>query len=1165
MVVQPSWQEIHPISEELFLVGNGGGYTIINRSEKRLLPGGDYEAIRLMADNNFSFFLLKQNGKWGVKQKGQEAWSIEPIYAELEFLQVGPQGLFKAKKVEAPGNKWQVINWEEANLPGIENGYQQVLTAGRNHFATQEIIGKTKWSIRDLTGKEVLVLDPQTIIKPLNKHLFGYKERGRNTFSVLVMRTKISPLAEQFQDLHAVNDTLAFYTMGNQAGLITSNGSLVDLGAEGIAQVSADEGDLLRVKCIDGENTAAGWGLYAWEEQNFVLPCQYDSIGSFEGRFALVFKAEKVGLVNKSGKIDIPARYEEIPAPSGDAEKIYAYRRDSVRVYPVDENGNPAGEPSADRRHAILGPGGHHWPEYRHFSDEESVATMPPIGGTMGHKVQKKYWQELIQEDPQDTIWMEEGKSFWQFTADNYQLLRQEQVEVIVRENSTNAKKKKKKRRKRKKRKKAKENVPKKTELVTKWVAKGGPYKFLRKASSVNWTLAYHGNDGLVTNELTTKGRTRYSMRKISVFLGDNNAVVPDFEMTGIRLSDFERGLPYAAFMDLDGKMGLIDRQGKQASTVDGSPLRFTYIGAAAEGKAPVCHAATAFSEVGLGIAELFEAFNVELVNATGGYISDLESTKKPLWAYIDLQGKVVIPFEYDLATPFEENFALNKKNGKWGAINGDNKVLIPFDYDAIYSEGDHWKVIKGTDAVERLFFDQDGRRYSSDEHAKLAVKGHHLYRVQNRESPPKYGYLDQAGKLAIPCKFDEASNFLDGLATVRKDKQWSFIDSTGKEVITIDSSLIGIIEVGSFSEDLCPLRKMTIIDKKAARKYGYLDRQGQLAIPAKFDRAGIFRGGLAIVDSLNFAGYKPGQPGGIPTLSGLIDKEGKMVAGYEYKHIFPFNQEGFAEVIHAKMNKRGVIGKDGKVVTGNFYDRVKCFKDGMAGANDTKWKFFDYTGNEITLPIAGVADISHFEDGNLLIRDQSNGWHHLVVSGNTAEVKQGDFQLLQPFDKGYTFARKDKQSLLYGEDQSWVRPQRGRNFKFWSQNLIGIMTFDGEYYGNLGLQNAFSRTFDAVNPFRGDCAVVRYRGKSGVINRNGLFVVPPKYDQISLEDEGYIEVQSSSRRYGLYGKDGSQIVPPIYDRIQYLENGIIKVENADFVGYYRPNGEPLWTLEEGP
>ena len=55
------------------------------------------------------------------------------------------------------------------------------------------------------------------------------------------------------------------------------------------------------------------------------------------------------------------------------------------------------------------------------------------------------------------------------------------------------------------------------------------------------------------------------------------------------------------------------------------------------------------------------------------------------------------------------------------------------------------------------------------------------LYRVC-REG--KWGYIDKTGREVIPCKYDDASSFSEGLAKVKKSGKYGFIDKTGREVV---------------------------------------------------------------------------------------------------------------------------------------------------------------------------------------------------------------------------------------------------------------------------------------------------------------------------------------------------------------------------------------------
>ncbi len=1154
-VISPGWQEIHPISDQHFLVTDAGGYTVIDRTEKPLFPQNGYQAVQLVDNNDLSLFLLKQSGKWGVRKRGQQKWSLPPQYFEIEYLNVGTEGFFKVKKDRTVGDQWQIVDWNGAVLPGFKGTYERVVAASQTHIAVQKTNGKSKWSIRDVSGKELLILDPETKIKALNQHLLAYQEKGSNTYAVLVMKEAISPLVEKFSRLEPVGEGMVFFRIGQKAGLIKPNGRLAEISEVINPEIFAGKGNLLRIRGRVEGSESEQWGIYSAEAQQLILPCEYDSITAFHGALAYVYKGGKTGLLNASGKLLAVPRYDAIAPVGHNTEKVYCYWQDSVEVYPVDERGDLKSEAYVLPRTSAELPDQYHWPDY---ASPQFVSSSPDVMTAKGFTTQKaaSHWEETQPVSEEDTLWVKEGERFWQYQAGNFQLMEQKEMEITIRPQSGSSSKKK------KKRKKSSAPAPKQTKRVMKWVEQGNPVKFLRKASSVDWLLAYQDNGGLVSNELTYQGRNRFSVRKISVLLNENGDLLADIEMIGIRLSDFSDGLPYAAFMDLDGKIGLINKNGKQVVDKSGNPVRYTYISKASAGKMQVCHPASSFEQVGLNLLQLFQEFGVEAVKGSGDYISETASTKQAIWGYCDLNGQMVIPFEYEWAAPFQEQLAVNRKNGKWGAINADNIAVIPFEYDAIYPENAYWKVVKDVES-RKLYYDDRGQSFNDEEKARLAMEGHRLFLVQSEDEPVKYGYADLDGNLIIPIQFDEASLFYEGLATVRMDKKWFFIDEKGEKAITIDPDIIGIVEVGNFNEGLCPIQKTTILNKQPATKYGYLNTKGQLAISPQFDRVGRFIGGLAVVDSLVYSVNNAGQKTGVTVYRGLIDKKGNPVTNYEFKEIFPFSEAGYARVIHSNLDRQGIIGKNGETLTNDYYTEVKDFPAGMAtwGGVGKFWQVYDYDGITLALPVSNITAINHFAGEDLFVRDESDSWYHLSLENGEYQVKEDSFQLLLPLEHDYAYARLGRKSLLYGRNQSWLLPGEGQNFKLWSERLVGMKTRNGEYYANLGLQNVFHRNFDEVNKFLNDQAIVKYGGRSGLINSKGMFLLPPKFRAISREKEGPVAAQLSSSRYGLYSVEGEAVIPAEYDTIHYLENGIIRVEYADFVGYYTADGRELWGL----
>jgi WG containing repeat len=78
-------------------------------------------------------------------------------------------------------------------------------------------------------------------------------------------------------------------------------------------------------------------------------------------------------------------------------------------------------------------------------------------------------------------------------------------------------------------------------------------------------------------------------------------------------------------------------------------------------------------------------------------------------------------------------------------------------------------------------------------------------------------------------------------------------------------------------------------------RKFGYIDRTGQIVIPAKFERADDFSEGLASVE--------------IDKKSGCIDRAGKLVIPAKYEYIYPF-ENGLAKVVNLDRSEATIVGK---------------------------------------------------------------------------------------------------------------------------------------------------------------------------------------------------------------------------------------------------------------
>ncbi|MDO5130027.1 MAG: WG repeat-containing protein, partial [Prevotellaceae bacterium] len=124
-----------------------------------------------------------------------------------------------------------------------------------------------------------------------------------------------------------------------------------------------------------------------------------------------------------------------------------------------------------------------------------------------------------------------------------------------------------------------------------------------------------------------------------------------------------------------------------------------------------------------------------------------------------------------------------------------------------------------------------------------------------------KWGYNDKTGREVIPCEYDNAEDFSEGLAKVQKSGKWGYIDKTGSEVIPCKYD-----GAANFREGLAVVEK--------SDKWGYIDKTGREVIPCKYDDANAFSEGLALVKKSGNWGY--------------IDKTGREVAPlFGYKDSF--------------------------------------------------------------------------------------------------------------------------------------------------------------------------------------------------------------------------------------------------------------------------------------
>ena len=171
--------------------------------------------------------------------------------------------------------------------------------------------------------------------------------------------------------------------------------------------------------------------------------------------------------------------------------------------------------------------------------------------------------------------------------------------------------------------------------------------------------------------------------------------------------------------------------------------------------------------------------------------------------------------------------------------------------------------------------------------------------------------------------KYDSKGEYYEGLAIVKLNDKFGFIDKTGKEVIPAKYYYAEKFKDG--------LAKVGNVDG-SSMYFGYIDKAGKEVIPIKYDNLNDFKNDLAIMRRFLDGDLK----------SGFVDKTGKEFI-LKYDKVYDFS-EGLAIVKHN--NKYGFIDKTGKEVTPIKYDYAVSFSEGLASVKlEGKWFYINPKG----------------------------------------------------------------------------------------------------------------------------------------------------------------------------------------------------------------------------
>ena len=678
-----------------------------------------------------------------------------------------------------------------------------------------------------------------------------------------------------------------------------------------------------------------------------------------------------------------------------------------------------------------------------------------------------------------------------------------------------------------------------------------------------------------------------------------HNTRVPTPKILGIR--NFDQNYKYTTFIDEYGKMGLIDREGKEC-VVNGEAVRFTYIGPFVAGRARVCiggqlDLVTSNSELplpykyNLGTTwQLDWDFNIAQTGKTpnknqakGGSLFAIDKPDDPCqWGYIDSLGQMLfIPdaafvkdFTPDstayILRPNKRKDAYGHPDADYGVIDIDGNEILACEYTQLTALEDYFLIT--VDSTPTFFFTQKGQEIFVNP-TRLRPFSEGLAQFRNTEG--KWGYVNIKGDVVISPQYVKARPFSDGLALVADSAgRCIYLDVEGNIAFVTPHHAKQWRGIGDFHEGRAWF-------KGRGWSWGAYDKKGQVVIPATYyyKIAGEqlpdpdelyplpmdFSSGVAAVRVMS--SNKSFTAIIIDTLNEKIQLEA------EISFISTFDKDGIATYTGKKTGLKGLLNHKGEVLCAPGYKKIAPFADGMAKVQNSAglWGIINQKGKIMIAP--AYAALGQPAEGRIAAKKtRYSGWMYIDYKGK--QVIEGPFSTAGIFHKGVSLVVYDEEQMVIDQDGLLI-PLPSGTPAFYTEGILGVDDSDkggANFYADVSGNNMFGRFFEEISPFQLGVAKVRRqslrkRGKEllGAINKRGVMIVPAKYRMLHIQPDGNIII-NPQRFHGLADKKGNILLPPVYDRIEeFEEEGVYKVERGEKVGYFILKGsktEEVWSLQ---
>lgn len=195
------------------------------------------------------------------------------------------------------------------------------------------------------------------------------------------------------------------------------------------------------------------------------------------------------------------------------------------------------------------------------------------------------------------------------------------------------------------------------------------------------------------------------------------------------------------------------------------------------------------------------------------------------------------------------------------------------------------------------------------------------IYLISSGTKEIRFGYTDKFGRTLIPSKYEDARQFSEGLAAVKLNRKWGFIDANDSIIIPLSYGWVS--SFGEYGFERLSIVKINNNFERAVGitslgKTGLINKSGKIVLPLSYVYIAPIVNGLALINDGSDAIEETDSYNG---KYGFINSEGKIVIPCLYDYAEPFLSK--ISLVN-KNGKWGGLNSKGKEVIQCVYDTLQ-------------------------------------------------------------------------------------------------------------------------------------------------------------------------------------------------------------------------------------------------